>query len=435
MDSFYGGKPGSPFILKAAFETTQAMREAFMRGPEYKDVWYGEYCIIDSVSNNSYDNGKIYRRTFNYNDKDACAEYVCKITGPEGGTPFFRVRPISQIEELINEELVIDKNFVIVDDDGSPIEKFEPDTRMYPTSKEEVFVDSENNNEQPDLYKFSLNPSDGMVPGYEIVENENGELTTIYNDAITYTWCSEKTSPHNQNNPGQSVVHLGFEVPYIMPIFNTNETLSRISGIDFEHPFAPVYDLEIAVPGNFTIDPNTGDLGYEYIYGVNPDDESAPIIPCILESYVDDAYQLWLRWSIDMFNEDKQTVNGKEGYWHNYGYIKDEDGIVVYGNVGTVDDLANLNPEIVKGRVVTVTDDNGVKQFYAYDYINKEWYCVGSLTGSGIEFIDKTETSDTNNIKDDLHYIVTSATFDAFPQFFQSYSAIKPNPNRWTIPR
>lgn len=48
MDSIYGGRPGSPFVIKARFRSVKEMQKAFQKGPEYKAVWYGEYCIIDT---------------------------------------------------------------------------------------------------------------------------------------------------------------------------------------------------------------------------------------------------------------------------------------------------------------------------------------------------------------------------------------------------
>ena len=58
--SFYGGLAGTSFVLKARFSTYTDMVNAFKQGDSYTDVWYGEYCIIDTVNKNHRENGKIW---------------------------------------------------------------------------------------------------------------------------------------------------------------------------------------------------------------------------------------------------------------------------------------------------------------------------------------------------------------------------------------
>ena len=78
MDSFYAGLPGTPFILKQRFTSVGAMETAFSMQEEYTDVFYGEYCIIDTVNKSHPDNGKIFRR--GYSDP----EYIGQVVGPSG---------------------------------------------------------------------------------------------------------------------------------------------------------------------------------------------------------------------------------------------------------------------------------------------------------------------------------------------------------------
>lgn len=78
MDSFYAGLPGTPFILKQRFPSKQAMIDEFKKQEKYTDVFYGEYCIIDTVNKSHPDNGKIYRR--GYSDP----EYIGQVVGPSG---------------------------------------------------------------------------------------------------------------------------------------------------------------------------------------------------------------------------------------------------------------------------------------------------------------------------------------------------------------
>jgi hypothetical protein len=65
MESFYGGRPGNPFILKGVkqegqtseFEDLTDIQEAINNG----NLKYGEYAIISSLGSASTETGKIYR--------------------------------------------------------------------------------------------------------------------------------------------------------------------------------------------------------------------------------------------------------------------------------------------------------------------------------------------------------------------------------------
>lgn len=78
MDSFYAGLPGTPFILKQSFYSVTDMVAEFKKQEEYTDVFYGEYCIINTVNKSHPDNGKLYRRGY------SGPEYIGQIVGPSG---------------------------------------------------------------------------------------------------------------------------------------------------------------------------------------------------------------------------------------------------------------------------------------------------------------------------------------------------------------
>ena len=91
MDSFYGGKQGISFVIKERFTSIDKMDEKF-ENPAYNTVWYGEYCIIDTMNKNDKDNGKVFRRTGNHTINEGSqdtryAEYIGQIIGPAGGIP------------------------------------------------------------------------------------------------------------------------------------------------------------------------------------------------------------------------------------------------------------------------------------------------------------------------------------------------------------
>ena len=445
MDSFYGGKPGSPFIIKATFETVGAMREAFMKGQQYQDVWYGEYCIINAVSNNSYDNGKIFRRTFNYGDPEACAEYVCKITGPEGGVPDFRIEPISVIKELITKNLEMPRSEATLNEINRQLAEegkelisdgeYEPDTRSYPTSSG-VHVDYTNGEEQPDIVCVEMTTGTGdLIPGYYLDSDGNPQ----FNDNIEYTWCVEKFSPYNPENGGQSISHFGFKVPYLVPRFNEDE--NSLVKIDLQdgttNPFSPLYSMDVAVPTDFNID-SSGNLKFKYDFVENlgvGTEVNAGVIPSILKTYVDENYILWILYSAPV-NDASNIINKNniEGYWKECGYIKDYDGILIEQHVDIID--GNNTPAQLKqllgsgkdGRVVTVNTPNSDKKtFYAFDYVKEEWYSLGTFddSGSGIEFLAHDATAQNNR-----SYLVTSPATD-FQSFHNPTTSVKHIDSWW----
>lgn len=105
MDSFYGGKQGISFIIKDKFVSTDEMETKFTT-QDYEKVWYGEYCIIDTINKNDPDNGKIFRRTGNHspikeNGKEIetnHSEYIGQVVGPAGGVPNIELKNLSELD-------------------------------------------------------------------------------------------------------------------------------------------------------------------------------------------------------------------------------------------------------------------------------------------------------------------------------------------------
>ena len=96
MDSFYGGKQGVSFVIKASFNSINEMIKNFK---EKDDVWFGEYCLIDTVNKNDKDNGKIFRRgvATSTNSAYGGGEYIGQIVGPSSGTPLFQFDTLDNV--------------------------------------------------------------------------------------------------------------------------------------------------------------------------------------------------------------------------------------------------------------------------------------------------------------------------------------------------
>ena len=107
-NSFYGGRRGASFIIVKSFKTEQEMAEAFSQGGQYKAVNYDEYVIIDTENKNDINNGKIYRRGYNYaNDPNGLggAEYIGQIVGPAGLGPHAEVIEKNEVNKKYQEAL------------------------------------------------------------------------------------------------------------------------------------------------------------------------------------------------------------------------------------------------------------------------------------------------------------------------------------------
>jgi len=75
--SFYGGRQGASFILRKSFSSVIEMVNAFRQGESYEDVAFDEYVIISTNDLGNEDNGKIYRRGYDYTNDMGGAEYLC----------------------------------------------------------------------------------------------------------------------------------------------------------------------------------------------------------------------------------------------------------------------------------------------------------------------------------------------------------------------
>lgn len=96
-ESFYGGKPGFSFIIVKAFTSIEEMANSFKQGSNYLAVHYDEHVIINTENKNNPDNGKIYRRGYEYTNDLGGALYVGTIVGPAGKAPMLELTTIEDV--------------------------------------------------------------------------------------------------------------------------------------------------------------------------------------------------------------------------------------------------------------------------------------------------------------------------------------------------
>ena len=234
MDSFYGGKQGIDFVLRGAFSSVSAMTTAFKQGPSYKNIWYGEYCIIDTPNKNDKDNGKIYRRGLEYQNSLGGAIYVGQIVGPSSGTPYFQLLSIDDVQKIAKK----------------PLEEYQ--YRRYPYAydeENEVYLTTDDGSTPIQTFSFNKSYDETLVPGK--YEDDSG---IHYNDDIKYTWCNIR----KDNADADSWFYVGWQQPFLVIDYNIHTvspydsngnllpeaaTVNRVD--DHSHPFYEQWDIGI----------------------------------------------------------------------------------------------------------------------------------------------------------------------------------------------
>lgn len=183
------------------------MINQFKKGPDYTDVNFDEYVVIDTPDKGNDDNGKIYKRGYNYQDELGGAQYICQIKGAGGASPHLLLTTIKDIEQMQAQE---DSSF---------------------SGKGE--------------YSYINN---NLVPG----KNEDG----TFNDSIKWAYCSVK------NKDGMDTIsYIGFTFPFsiidyeaesVDPYYNRDNETSNFINTDLieriddkSHPFYEKWKIKV----------------------------------------------------------------------------------------------------------------------------------------------------------------------------------------------
>ena len=203
MYSFYGGQPGNSFIIITTYRSIADMVAKFKLGSEYTAVHFDQHVMINTVNKNDPDNGKIYRRGYDFNNDMGGAEFVGTIVGPAGKAPMIEMTTIADVKRKQSSQGYSQRR-----SSGS-------------------YSVSENN----------------LVPG----KKTDG----TFNDAITWECCSIR----NQNNE-DTTAYVGFTFPYTVIDVEAKTVQPYSSGRyadmsgatridDYKHPFYEKWRLDI----------------------------------------------------------------------------------------------------------------------------------------------------------------------------------------------
>ena len=236
MYSFYGGRPGNSFVIITTYESVADMVSNFKLGPDYSAVHYDEHVMINTVNKNDPDNGKIYRRGYDFNNEMGGAEYIGTVVGPAGKAPMLELTTITDV-----------------------------------ASKHAA----EGFDERSGSGRYALT-NESLVPG----KTQSGE----YNDAITWAYYSMR-----DENGEDSTAYIGFTFPYtviefetvgVSPYDNAEHYIDASSAIridDQTHPFYEKWRLNIpkGIKGssvaNLTVETPTASSNIENYDGQSDD--------------------------------------------------------------------------------------------------------------------------------------------------------------------
>lgn len=227
MDSLYGGHQPVSFVLKEAFSSIDEMKSKFALGNSYSDVWFEEFCIIDTPNKNDKDNGKIYKRGLDYQNSMAGAIYQGQIVGSSGPSPYAQMNTIAEVTAQSKKTL----------DDY--------EYRRYPTGKDSSgnYITSDGSDGAA-IASFDFDTTNALVPG----KKSDG----TFNDSIKYTWCNIR----KDNADADSWFYVGWQIPYtvidydihmVSPYDKSGAVLTDATEIeridDGTHPYYEKWDL------------------------------------------------------------------------------------------------------------------------------------------------------------------------------------------------
>jgi hypothetical protein len=256
-NSFYGGRDGRSMVIAKNYLTVEDMLKDFsglesinpaepasgnVPGKTGLGVNFGDYVIIETINRNNPENGRIFRRNFNFNDTRnkveswhlnaatniyerkmyPCygAEYISQIVGPSGNAPHLH---------LLSTKAEVDEQYANFENKPGYDVKIGSD-------------DSEASTNELGL--------GNLVPG------KDGD---DFNDKITWRYCSVR-----DENQQETDAYIGFEIPYTViewdahsenPYYNRSNNTNDFINTDLitrhdedkdaEHPFYQKWQIHI----------------------------------------------------------------------------------------------------------------------------------------------------------------------------------------------
>lgn len=212
-NSFYGGRRGTPFILKKSYPTIGEMCEAFAN-PSNQEVGFDEYVLISNENRTYADNGKIFRRGYDYNSTE----------------------PLEAVEEQQQSHGAIYVGTII----GSPAQAPKVSMVAYDNLTNENWIRANDVilTEDPEAEVLTSEGNITKVPG----KNGDTEQKEIQYYLVTV----------RDSNQKDYTVYVGFKVPYLVTDFTAQhvdpyqpgDAITQVIG-GTDHPFYNKWHLTI----------------------------------------------------------------------------------------------------------------------------------------------------------------------------------------------
>ena len=206
--SFYGGRRGSSFIIVKSYLDIPSMVNDFSQGGAFTGVNYDEYVIINTVNKNHPDNGKVFRRGYDYNSTRTIEAYhAYRANGTEiiNGTPAEYREAVYNYDDSFLAGGAIYVGTIVGPAGRGPHLEFTTYELAEEKQATEGFEDRKTYGE--------YNLQNSLLPGKYI---ENEEIR--YNDAIQW-YCTSIRDDYNQDTQA----YIGVKIPY--PVIDYTTTV------------------------------------------------------------------------------------------------------------------------------------------------------------------------------------------------------------------
>lgn len=291
-NSFYGGRRGASFVIVKNYLDIPQMTNDFAKGNDCKDVAFEEYVLINNPNKNHPDNGKIFRRGYDFNSNKTISGYV--LVDEQNHTIV-----ISSDSESYEAALGDGKHTF------QPVNNIQAHGAEYigsivgPAGKAPLLTlgsyeyvqnrhAAEGFKERSGSGLYSPNGENpGLIPG----KDRNGN----YHDSIE--WCY--VSVRNDNHGDDTQAYIGFKFPYLVTQMQTSQvepydengniadrsSIARANDDPGTHPYYNKWHLSIpkGVSGDALRNLRITTFN-NYSENANNSDEKGPLYYCVKDS-------------------------------------------------------------------------------------------------------------------------------------------------------
>ena len=250
-NSFYGGRRGASFVIVKNYLDIPSMTKDFAQGNSFKDVAFDEYVLINNPNKNHPDNGKIFRRGYDYNSNRKIEAYRLKYKDENNNEVAYSEVTEEHYKNLLERDFFSEHSEEIeahgAEYIGSIVGPAGKAPLLTMTSYEAAQAKASQDRFETRQSNGTYSPDDinpGLIPG------KDGDT---YNDSIQW-YC---TSIRNDNYGDDTQAYIGFKFPYLVTQmvtsqvepYDENGNIDDMSNVyrddDGTHPYYNKWHLDI----------------------------------------------------------------------------------------------------------------------------------------------------------------------------------------------